>query len=338
VPWLVAQRRHYDVIFVSGFRVVGVTALLASKLFGKGCILKADSQGEMSGDFFTAGLRRMGRSPGWFMFRLFLWLRNRLLTRAHGFAAISDEIAGELAAHGVSPSKIHRIPNCVDTDRFTQVNAAQKATLRAKLGLPPGAFVAVYSGRLVSYKGLPLLLEVWRDTHGRHPEAHLVLVGTGSLDMHNCEAELRNYVNANDLAPWVTFTGPVSNVEEYLQAADMFVFPTENDVFPAALIEAMACGLPVISTPVGAIPSVIRHEQNGLLIEPGNWQQLSQAVDQLLSDRVLAERLGRTGRKTVQDRYSAGGVTQTYLALFESTAPSFRHEGRVRPRSQQETQ
>jgi glycosyltransferase involved in cell wall biosynthesis len=146
-------------------------------------------------------------------------------------------------------------------------------------------------------------------------------VGAGGLDIHNCEAELRQFVNANALAPWVTFTGNVPNVEEYLQAADLFVFPTENDAFPSSLVEAMACGLPVISTPVGAIPTLIAHECNGLLVEAANEQALSQAVVRLLSDRALAERLSHAARKSVQDHYSADTVTRAYLGVFQALTP-----------------
>ena len=324
LPWLLAQRHHYDVIFVSGFRILGMTAVLVSLLLGKGCLLKADSQGEMSGAFFTAGLRRVGRSPNWPVFRLFLWLRNRLLSQAAGFAAISDGIEAELAAQGVPLDKIYRIPNSVDTGRFAPANAAKRAHLRAKLGLPLVGPIAIYTGRLVSYKGLPQLLGVWLDTLRRHPGAHLLLVGTGGLDIHNCEAELRDYVKANGLATWVTFTGGVPNVEEYLQATDVFVLPTKDDAFPSSLVEAMACGVPVISTSVGAIPSIITHNQNGLLIDPANQEQLSQAVDRLLSDRILAGRLGQAARKTVNDRYSADSVTRAYIALFQSMAPHLR--------------
>src|SRR5262245_33674196 len=66
IPWLVRMRRHYDVVLVSGYRVIGISAVLVGKLLGKRSILKADSQGEMSGDFFLPGLRKLRISPtGW---------------------------------------------------------------------------------------------------------------------------------------------------------------------------------------------------------------------------------------------------------------------------------
>ena len=319
IPWLVRMKRHYDVVFVSGYRIIGISTVLICKLLGKRCILKADSRGEMSGAFFWPGLSRLGFAPAWWPFRLFLWLRNGVLRRADAFSAITNDIAAELSAAGVSANKIHLIPNGVDTTRFCPADPARKARLRDILLLPQNAPIAVYTGRLVSYKGLRLLLEVWHRTHEKYPNAVLVLVGAGGLDIHNCEAELRAYVNANGLGKTVLFAGGVPNVHEYLQAADLFVFPTLNDAFPSSLIEAMACGLPVVTTSVGALGAIVTNRQNGLIIAPGDDQQLYQALDTLLSDTSLSARLGEEARKLVQENYSATKVTMSYLALFRST-------------------
>lgn len=320
IPWLVRMRRHYDIVFVSGYRVIGISAVLVCKLLGKGCILKADSQGEMSGSFFEPGLRRLGISPTGWPFQVFLRLRNLVLKQADAFSAISNDIALELSAAGVASSKIHRIPNSVDTARFCPAEPAHKARLRETLALRDDVPVAVYTGRLVSYKGLPLLLNVWHQLQKRHANAILILVGSGGLDIHNCEAELRAYVSTHALGQSIRFAGSVSNVEMYLQAADLFAFPTENDAFPTSLIEAMACGLPVVTTPVGAISTIVTDQQNGLVVPPRDEQRLYQALDTLLSDSRLSSRLGQEARKTVQDRYSAARVTKAYLGLFHSIA------------------
>jgi glycosyltransferase involved in cell wall biosynthesis len=144
----------------------------------------------------------------------------------------------------------------------------------------------------------------------------LVLVGTGGLDIHNCEGDLKAYVEANDLQQSVHFTGSVHNVPEYLQASDIFVFPTENDAFPSSLVEAMTCRLPVITTPVGAIKTIVSDQKNGLLVQPGDFQQLCQAIETLLTDPKLAARLGQAGWQTVQDNYSAEIVTRKYINVF----------------------
>ena len=201
-------------------------------------------------------------------------------------------------------NKIHLIPNGVDTTRFAPVNAEQKSFLREKLNLPQAAIIAIYTGRLVSYKGLPLLLKVWKEIRCRHKNVLLLLAGTGGLDIHNCEAELRDYVKSAGLERDVFFLGSVQNVPEYLQAADLFVFPTENDAFPSSIVEAMACALPIVTTPVGAIKTIVSHQETGLLVQPGNFEQLFEALDVMLSDKALApgwdRRVVRSFRSDIQ--------------------------------------
>jgi glycosyltransferase involved in cell wall biosynthesis len=316
---LVRLHRQYDLVFVSGYRIIGLSAVAVGKLFGKPVILKADSQGEMSGGFFESGLKNFGISTSSFMFKLFLGFRNAVLKKADAFSAISEEIASEWTSSGVPAHKIHLIPNGVDTNRFVPVNADQKKLIRRKLNLPDNATIAIYTGRLVSYKGLPLLLEVWREIRSGHENSLLILAGTGGLDIHNCEDKLREYVKSAGLKQSVLFTGAVPNVCEFLQAADIFVFPTTNDAFPSSLIEAMACGLPAIATPVGAIKTIISHGENGLLVKSNDYQELYETLDLLLSDRTLASSLGRAAWNGIQMRYSAATVSEKYLSLFEKT-------------------
>jgi glycosyltransferase involved in cell wall biosynthesis len=306
LPALIQLRDQYDLIFVSGYRIIGLTAVLVGKLFRKPVVLKADSQGEMSGEFFESGLRKFSVSRSSLSFRLFLEFRNVILKKADAFSAISPEIASEWISSKVPLNKIHLIPNGVDTTRFAPVNAKQKSFLREKLNLPQAAIIAIYTGRLVSYKGLPLLLKVWDEIRCRHESVILLLAGTGGLDIHNCEAQLRDYVTSAGLGKNVCFLGSIQNIPEYLQAADLFVFPTENDAFPSSIVEAMACALPVVTTPVGAIKTIVAHQETGLIVQPGNRQQLYEALVAIVSDKTLAFHKGQAGRRIVQARYSDG--------------------------------
>ena len=315
-------REQYDLIFVAGYRIIGMTAVLAGKLLGKRVILKADSQGEMSGEFFISGLRKFGVSPSSSFFKLFIAFRNFILKKAEAFSAISTEIASEWTSSGISSRKVHLIPNCVDTHRFIPVAREQKLLLREKLNLPRDRFIAIYTGRLVSYKGLPLLLRVWNELLNKHQNALLVLVGTGGLDIHDCERELHEYVKSHQLENHVLFTGVVQNVPQYLQASDIFVFPTENEAFGSSVVEAMACALPVITTTVGALKCIITNGENGILIQPGSHTQLFESLDAMISNVERSLQLGQAARLTVLDQYSAEGSTAKYLTLFQSTLNS----------------
>jgi glycosyltransferase involved in cell wall biosynthesis len=111
----------------------------------------------------------------------------------------------------------------------------------------------------------------------------------------------------------------VENVHEYLQAADIFVFPTEREAFGISLIEAMACGLAVISTSAGGTKGLLKHGQDGLVVEAGSSQQLYDALDSLITDRPLSVRLGQNAWQTAQQRFAAERVTKEYVNLFQRT-------------------
>ena len=184
------------------------------------------------------------------------------------------------------------------------------------MGWPREGKIVVYTGRLVSYKGLPLLLQVWQRLQEELPGLQLVLVGEGGLDIHNCEAELRGYVSAHTMAASVIFTGGVSNVHDYLQAADIFVLPTENEAFGISLIEAMACGLPVVSTAVGGVKDILQPGVNGLVVEPADFEQLFQALHTLLTDEALAGSLGSAALQAARERYGTAAVVGRFADLF----------------------
>ncbi len=317
-PALFRLRSRYDVILVSGFRVVGIAAVLVSKLSGKICLLKSDNNGELSGAFFQGGLEKAGLKTGGLLFKAFIGIRNHILRQAGGFVAISSQIADEYQAHGVpGGAKVYRIPNSVDTDLFQPVPPKTKSKLREALGLPQDKRLVIFTGRLVSYKGLPLLLQVWGRIARENPETALVLVGGGSMDIYNAEEQLKDYVAANHLENKVIFCGEVQNVHQYLQASDIFVFPTQKEAFGISVIEAMACGLPVVATPVGGLMDILVHERNGLVIRPDHGEDLYKELKRLISDKGLAEALGKSALQTAKDCYSVNRVTGKYLELFQ---------------------
>ena len=326
-PELVGRRRSYDVLLVSGLRILGLPAVLTGRLLGKPCILKADSNGEVSGSYFASGLGRWGLSPSAPPIRAIIGLRNAVLRRADLFVPLSTEIATELRAGGIPEGRMVTIPNGVDTDRFQPVDEATKRGIRVDLGLPPDQPVAVFTGRLVRYKGLPLLLRAWGEVLRRNPRARLLLVGAGGADLHNCEDELRRYVEAHGMQESVLFTGFVEKVEPYLQAADLFVFPTQDEAFGISLVEAMACGLPVVTTWIGGIRDIVTPNQDALVVEPGEMEPLAAAIHRLLSDRMLAARLGAQARRTVTGRFSRGMVVSQYERLIRDCAIKTRSDG-----------
>jgi len=321
----IREHRHsHPVLLVSGFRVLGIPAVLAARRHGLRVILKADSPGELSGEFFGPGLARFGLSPSSLPVRAALALRNRLLVRADAFVAISSVLEQELLEHGVPAERIHRIPNGVDIQSFRPPEAGERESLRRQLSLPVEAALVVYTGRLVSYKGLPLLLRIWTEVARRHTEAHLVLVGEGGSDIHNCEAELRSMARADGGSARVHFAGAVEHVGDYLRAADVFVFPSEEEAFGLSVVEAMATGLPVVATTAGGLVDVVSEENGALPVRLGDGEELTAALDRVLSDPELARTLGERGRRTAVAKFGLESVRDAYLGLIDPTSPPLR--------------
>ncbi len=327
---LLRLRSSYDLLFVAGFSLLGLPGVLACKLLEKPCVLKADSLGEFSGEYFLAGLPGSGFRPVRLLLQAGKLVRNWLYRKADAFVAISTPIEAEFTAQGIAPEKIHLIPNSVDLDRFTRPTPNEKRRLRRTLGLTEDGLIALYSGRLVSYKGLPLLVRVWADIVQSLPGVTLLLLGTGGLDIHNCEEELRDYVKDCSLEDSVTFLGVVEEVERYLQAADIFVFPSENEAFGVAMAEAMACELAVIGTSAGGLRDYLVHRENGLVVPIGDREALYRALKTLISDSSLRARLGTAAGKTVRDRFGAKIVEQQYLNLFHEIEGSDPADPRVK--------
>jgi glycosyltransferase involved in cell wall biosynthesis len=312
---LVRNRADYDAVLVSGFRLLGISAMLAAIVTGRPTILKADSSGEMSGEYFRTGLRSVRLSPESRLMRVFLSLRNALLRRADQFVCLSEEMRHEFITAGVPPQKIAIIPNGVDTRRFRPADLEERLRLRRILSLPDGP-VVIYTGRLVRYKGLPELLEAWKVIAAEYPEAYLVLVGEEGNDLQACGEELRQKVSSFGLTESVRFTGAVANVEDWLRAADIFAFPTHNEAFGLSLVEAMACGLAVVSTRVGGLADIICDGENAIAVPPESPARLADALRFLLSEPTCRQRLGEAARMHARTHHDVEGVCAAYQRLL----------------------
>jgi glycosyltransferase involved in cell wall biosynthesis len=310
---LIKDIRNWEIVFVSGFRTLGVSAVIVSKMFKKGCILKADNLGEMSGEFFYRGLEKRGFNKDSLLFNSFLTLRNVILKKADAFVSISPKMTYEFRRSGIKPEKLYEIPNCVEQNKFYKATNEEKIKLRSKLKLPLNSKIVIYTGRLVPEKGLPFLLKVWNEIQKKNKNILLLLVGSGENSVYSCEDELKEYVKKNGLENSVIFTGKIhfDKVPEYLQSSDIFVFPSDDEPFGNSLIEAMSCGLASISTSF-----IIQHDYNGYLIEAQNFKQLYHYLDLLLKNNQLIDELGKNAIRTVDEKYSKTIVTQRYINLF----------------------
>jgi len=179
--------------------------------------------------------------------------------------------------------------------------------------IPP---VLLFMGRLGQWKGTDDLVRASALLREWKVDCSLVLCGDGEID---ATARL---VGELDLQNVVTLKGWVAGEEKYhlYSVATVFVLPSYNEGLPIAILEAMAAGLPVVSTPVGGIPEVITDESEGLLVPPGDVPRLAAALRRLLEDPELAMRLGRAGRAKVAAVFEASKALEPLNELYRSFA------------------
>jgi glycosyltransferase involved in cell wall biosynthesis/GT2 family glycosyltransferase len=206
----------------------------------------------------------------------------------------------------------------VDTATFYPISKAEQ---RASLGIRRETRVVIYHGQIIfDYKGLDILLEAWERLcrSNPHRDILLMLVGTGRDAV---ELSHRLSMNKHLKVKWVNnWIRDRREIRRHLASADIYVCPSRGDAFPLAMIEAMACGLPVVASNVNGIADILDDGEGygGVLVPPGNPDALSQALDKVLLDSTFAQRLGQRARERAISAFSMERIGHQLKALLLS--------------------
>ena len=238
--------------------------------------------------------------------------------------AISEPVRRHLIeAFHVPTGRIRLVWNGVEPSEFAQRPPAEiLARFRVQHRLPEGGPVIGSVGRLASgrVKGFDLLLAAARLLLRRHADLRLLVVGDGPR-----RPFLEKKVDALGLRECARFTGSLADVRVPLALLDVFVFPVRwPEGFGLALIEAMAAGKPVVATRAGAVPDIVEHGRQALLVEPEDPQALAEAVATLLHDPAAAARLGAAAQQRVRERFSLERVTDEVEAVYREVVKAKR--------------
>lgn len=254
------------------------------------------------------------RSRGHFAWRLirnplhlFTIARDRRRYRGGTHRAVVALTDGEVSAlrrayPRIAPP-ITVIPNGVDLGRFRPPSDSERAQARDALSLPRDAFVVAFVGHELERKGLPYVLGALPEA----PSARLIVIGGSSTEIHRARSD----ADSQGLAPRVSFLGTVPDPLPMLWAADALVLPSAYEANALALLEALACGVPVISTTVGAAPELLRDGSAGRLVDR-DPHQIAQALSDL-AQRPRDE--AASAARAVAERYDWTMIAQRYLDL-----------------------
>lgn len=298
---LLWKRKDYDIVHFHGaslplFLNLLILKILRKKVFAKVATAKIGTEaGALRGHYF--GLSKL----------ILLYLKM-----VDAFIATTAEIEEGLLHDGFEGEKIKRIPNFIDFNMFSPVSESKKTTIKANMGYKNTSIVT-FSGRFVQRKGINFLLESWKSVVNKSPDAKLILLGDGPM-----LSDMKRTSEGLGISRSVIFFGHVHTVTDFLHMTDVFVIPSLQEGMPNALLEAMACGLPVIASRIGGIVDVVKDGENGILFKPGNISDLASAINNLLKDVELRKRLGAKAHKTITEKFSIDIVANEYIKLYKN--------------------
>jgi len=214
---------------------------------------------------------------------------------AHRVLAISREIRTELLGLGVPAERVNVVHGAVDLKPFaTGVNGE----IRQELGMSPSDVVISTVGCAIPRKGWDIAIKAFVTVLRQIPNARLVLVGdTASGERVEEFRRLKELSKHCNVSEHVYFLGHRHDYRDILKTSDVFVLPSRSEGLPAALLEAMAAGLPCVATNICGMTEVITQGENGLLFEKENDAELSRHLIALIEDRILRERIASQALK-----------------------------------------
>ncbi|MFY9588981.1 MAG: glycosyltransferase family 4 protein [Actinomycetota bacterium] len=237
-----------------------------------------------------------------------LRIAERVATKAcHRVVAVSRSTADELERLHIAPrDKITVIPSGV---QIPATWSPQRRAVRTKLGVPEDSFVVGWVGRHFPQKRPDLIVRTARAVLEQVPEATFLLAGDGPLlgptrDSAADDARIR-------------ILGHLSNVEELYEAIDVFLLASAWEGLPRSVLEALARGIPAVSTNVGGVTEVLRHGENGFVVSPGDTRALAEGLITLARDPDLLRRMGSAARSAISQAYSEDRMIAAHVRLYE---------------------
>ena len=240
-----------------------------------------------------------------------------VLNTADAIICEDNNIKSLLVSRGLDSKKITLIPNGIDLQSFQPGDPMEA---KRSLGLQDDQHIMLSIGSLNKTKNHALLINTFAEIASSKKSWHLYIIGEGEE-----QQSLEKQIIDLQLEQKVTLLGLLNHnsISKWLKAADIFVLPSQNEGTPNALLEAMACGLPVIASKVGGIPDLIHDNTEGLLFESGSKDDLKEKLNRLIQDKQLQKMLAKNAQKKISTHYDSWeNQAKKLLALYEQLLSS----------------
>ncbi|MCI0363143.1 MAG: glycosyltransferase family 4 protein [Phycisphaerales bacterium] len=300
--WLVRNAREFDVFHgLAGFQATVAPAFEAQKL------------GLPAAIFIASHLMDLADKGGWKAIIGMPRRRRKMVKSLSAVIAMSQAIYDEMIGYGIAPTKIARIPMGVDCGRFHPVgDESERRSVRRQLGwkeLP----TLVFAGGITDRKRPHLLVEALGVLKSRGLECQLAMIGPDHQPQYTQHMKQRaGELKVDSQIIWFGFT---EDIAPLLRAGDFFALPSANEGMPAALVEAMASGLPSIVTAISGNTDLVGDNVHGRIVQP-DADDIAAALAVYLNDSALARRQGLAAREKVVAQFSTTVVLDEYERMF----------------------
>jgi glycosyltransferase involved in cell wall biosynthesis len=239
-----------------------------------------------------------------------VYWQRLLWNRTDQVLSVSETLKRELCRTiGFAPHRIKVVPNGVDAQRFRPLE--DSTVRRAEFAGTPDELVIGTVGHLAAVKDYPTLLRAVGVLHGRGIPCRTIIAGEGEE-----RATLQQLATDLSIRDRVILTGKRDDVPELLNTFDVFALPSLHEGMPNAVMEAMACGIPVVATRVGGVPELITDGLTGFLTTPRDAGALADVLTSLARDRHLRRRVGAAGRERILGQFTLDRMVGTYSANY----------------------
>jgi glycosyltransferase involved in cell wall biosynthesis len=247
-------------------------------------------------------------------------IKKLQFNNASAVTNISSVLARQCISFGIHEEKVFIIPRTIQKSKTYKKSFKERTILKALLLQGKNPYpVLLFAGVLIKRKGIDIVYETFKILLKKFPDAHLVFAGPmGARGQQTPMNEIKENIIQEGIENHITITGYVKNIQDYLNIADVFFFPSRNEGFGRVFIEAMACGVPVIAKEIPGITDYIfDNGENGLIIDSEDPKKYAQVVEQLVADKDLSEKVSRKASITVQNRFTEDVVYEQYTKLFD---------------------